>query len=75
MSKYPGPFWHEKYMFLNAITIILGILMLGIVIPNIFTHPKNSTMIWILGMSAYILILGLKVLLIWFIEKKEKNKS
>ncbi len=75
MSKFPGPFWHEKYILFD-ILIIMGIILSNAVfIPKMINHHhKYSTLIWILWILAWVIIIGLKTLLIWFVETK-KNKN
>jgi positive regulator of sigma E activity len=76
MSKYPGPFWHEKYMLFDALIIILIPLLLSLFIVNlIHRYPGFKTLIWIIGILIFVVIIGFRFWLIWFFEIRKNKKS
>ena len=74
MSKGFGPFWHEKYIPLDALIIIGIALLLAIFIPNtIHRFPGHNILIWTIGILIVLIIIGLRLWLVWFFEIKKKS--
>jgi heme/copper-type cytochrome/quinol oxidase subunit 2 len=76
MSIKPGPFWHEKYIPLDALIIIGMALLLAIFIPNTIHHfPGHGKLIWIIGILIILIVIGLRLWLVWFFEIRKNKKS
>lgn len=75
MSKGLGPFWHEKYILLDAV-IFIGLFYVFIfMIPGMIDNsPSHWIIFWLLGILITLIIFGFKFWLVWFIESKNNKK-